>query len=329
VVRRRLSRVAGAALAAVAVVGGVVAVTGPDGAAPSVPAASDGLPAEADVALPDGWRWESYGGVQVGVPGGWPATNGSQIIGQWCIGPQDGGDGFVGRPGASSAAGCFGKPGPTLEVVGPYVNFEGPLDGGDRPVRVDGDVARQVIGGVAVSVQAPQHLRERILATVHTVEVDANGCATADPISLDPLGPPEPGADVTTLTGVTSVTACRYPLRSELTEGPRLLSSEQLRGEAAQDVVAAIAAGEPGGGPNRPSTCIPDGSWGDEGLVLHIAHESGTARVHVRYQGCDHNGFDDGTGVYALTADAIRPLLRDSNSITTGLSAAADVVWGD
>ena len=51
--------------------------------------------------------------------------------------------------------------------------------------------------------------------------------------------------------------------------------------------------------------------------------------LHLRYQGCDHNGFDDGTGVYALTADAIRPLLRDSNAITTGLSAAADVVWGD
>jgi DNA-directed RNA polymerase specialized sigma24 family protein len=51
--------------------------------------------------------------------------------------------------------------------------------------------------------------------------------------------------------------------------------------------------------------------------------------LHLRYQGCDHNGFDDGTGVYALTADAIRPLLRDSNAITTGPSAAADVVWGD
>ncbi|CAN5253487.1 hypothetical protein BH09ACT10_BH09ACT10_23380 [soil metagenome] len=60
-------------------------------------------------ALPEGWRWESYGNVEVGVPSSWGWGNGSQRLGQWCVQKPDGKP-VVGRPGVSSAAGCLADP---------------------------------------------------------------------------------------------------------------------------------------------------------------------------------------------------------------------------
>lgn len=53
---------------------------------------------------------------------------------------------------------------------------------------------------------------------------------------------------------------------------------------------------------------MPEYSYGDELLVLSIAHEEGTLRVHVTYSGCDHNGIDDGTTMRRLTREAMAPL---------------------
>jgi hypothetical protein len=333
--RRRRGQLAGVALGAAVAVAGGLAVAG-GGPAPSpVPATgpATGPTSGSDDAtvdeLPAGWRWESYGGVEVGVPGDWADANGSQLIGQWCVDGQEPPDGFVGRPGGSTGVGCPQRPGPTLAVVGPYVDLAPSIEGAaDQPVAVDGGVATQVVDGVRVSVQAPEPLRERILATVRTVEVDVNGCATTDPFSHEPLAPPSPASDVTGLTSVTAVSACRYALDNDWVDGQlRLLSSERLEGAAASAVVEAIGNGADGGGPDTPHTCLPEGAWGDEGLVLLVEHDGGTARVHVRYQGCDHNGFDDGTRTHALTEEAIRPLLSGSNTVTTGLSSAAHLVW--
>ena len=59
--------------------------------------------------LPPGWRWESYGGVEVGVPGDWGWDNGTQRLHQWCIAAKHRiAEPIVGRPGASTAVGCPG-----------------------------------------------------------------------------------------------------------------------------------------------------------------------------------------------------------------------------
>src|SRR5699024_6537456 len=58
-------------------------------------------------ALPQGWRWESFGGVQVGVPDDWDWGSPSQRIHQWCLNNDDVLEHpIVGRAGISTAAGC-------------------------------------------------------------------------------------------------------------------------------------------------------------------------------------------------------------------------------
>jgi hypothetical protein len=269
----------------------------------------------------------------VAVPGDWVTTNGTQMIAQWCVGETSAPTvGFVGRPGGSTLVGCPEEPGPTLGVVGPYVSFEGVSDAPDRPAEVEGDVATVVLDGVTLRVQADEPLRERILATVRSVAVDTAGCPTTDPISRDQSVAPAPAVDVTTLTGVRSISACRYALAGDGDPNGspyRLLSSLRLSGDEAADVVAAIGDGEPGGGPSRPESCSPD-YHGDEALVLHIRSDAGTSRVHAFYSGCRGIGFDDGVRVYALTEDAIRPLLAGPNAVNGSLTAGvARIVWGD
>ena len=50
-------------------------------------------------------------------------------------------------------------------------------------------------------------------------------------------------------------------------------------------------------------------------MVLHVTSEQGESTVHVRYSGCDHNGFDDGVTVRRLTRDAMQPLLAGPNRL--------------
>src|SRR5689334_6409256 len=69
--------------------------------------------------LPAGWRWESYGGVEVGVPGDWGWGNGSQRLYQWCAGARHHvAAPMVGRPGVSTLVGCpGGKPDPATLIA--------------------------------------------------------------------------------------------------------------------------------------------------------------------------------------------------------------------
>src|SRR5947209_6900926 len=77
--------------------------------------ASAGSSTGQDPNLPAGWRWESYGGVQVGVPVDWGWGNGTQRLSQWCTATKDEiAKPIVGRPGRVTLVGCPGatKPGP-------------------------------------------------------------------------------------------------------------------------------------------------------------------------------------------------------------------------
>lgn len=321
-VRRRRTRAVGvAAASAVAVVAGVVlAGGGPATRTTETPSASDSPVQDADP-LPDGWRWESYGGIEVGVPGDWAWGNGDQRLGQWCVGRDR--EPMVGRPGASTAVGCPGgrpDPGTLLDNTGPVVAFGYPLDRPEGPVQVEGDRATLVVGGVLLSVQTEPNLRERILATVREVDVDAKGCPVDDPVATDPSLRPDEPADVASLTGVTAVTACMYGLATSGGGTPpasALLSSVGLQGQDAASAVAAIADAPVGGGPDSPETCMPEYAYGDDLIVLRISSDAGQTQVHLRYSSCDHNGFDDGVRVRDLTRDAVAPFITDANTLST------------
>ena len=64
---------------------------------------------------------------------------------------------------------------------------------------------------------------------------------------------------------------------------------------------------------DRPDSCLPERSYGDEFLVLQAESAEGASTLHVYYSGCDHTGIDDGVTVRALTR-AVQPLVADANA---------------
>lgn len=286
-------------------------VAGPD---PAATTSGAGEP------LPAGWRWESYAGVEVGVPADWGWGNGTQRLGQWCV--SRGGDRsrpIVGRPGAATLVGCAGanervRPQTLLKNTGQVVAFERSTKRAEG-VTHEGDSTTVDLNGVAVTVIAPPELRQRIVDTVHETERDSHGCPVTHAVSEAPETRPEP-ADVTTLRAVSAVSACKYDVvQGGLPRDPRLRSSLRLDGAEAARAVERIAEAPADGGPNAPDQCLADVSYGDDILVLRIQSQAGLSEVVVRYAGCDHNGFDDGVTVRALTAASMKPLIAGPNAV--------------
>lgn len=129
-----------------------------------------------EVTLPDGWRWESYRGVEVAVPGDWGSANASQRIGQWCVEPRADQAPAVGRPGASTLVACGIEENPPAETLientGPIVAFADAVteDGTPLPVARGGDREVVRVRDVYVIVQVPQPLRDQIAATVRVAD---------------------------------------------------------------------------------------------------------------------------------------------------------------
>jgi hypothetical protein len=288
-------------------------------------------------ALPDGWRWESYGGVEVGVPANWGWDNGSQRIGQWCASPQTAeADQIpaVGRPGVSSAVGCGAYPSKVQPDPETLLTNTGPIVAFDRPEKPTNGVVKQGdrttvgLNGVEVIVQTEPELRKKIVATVHAVTVDVNGCPSTDPISHDPARRPAPAVDVATLENVSSVAACKYVLDHDAYgSDPRLQGSLRLEGAPAAQAIGHIAAGAKGGGPNKPKECTADTSYGDELIVLRVSSKTGESQVYLRYSSCDHNGFDDGKSVRRLDATSVAPFFAGPNAVYGGLGPTAKLIW--
>ena len=319
----------GWALACAVVAAGCGQQTVPEASAPAgkpsrspseSPSAS---PSDEAPTLLGGWRWESYGGVEVGVPGDWGWGNGDQRLGQWCV--DQGHQPIVGRPGVSTLVGCGfgaeGDPGTLLENTGMVVALGDVISGTHASARDDGKAVRREEGdrltvtldGVVVQIQAEKRLREQVAATIHLVDVDAYGCPTYHPITRDAslrlAGP----VDVNSLTGVTAVSACKYSLPQP--NDPRadrgaLISSLRLQGEAAAVAMERVAAAATGGGPDEPSSCMGEYSHGDDAIVLLVTSGQGESEVYLRYSGCDHNGFDDGTTVRRSARSPPRPSHR-------------------
>lgn len=304
------------------------ALDGSDRPKPRAQHPSPGAAASADrqvPELPHGWRWESYRGLEIGVPGEWSWGNGGQRINQWCVegfGPKGP---MVGRPGPETLVGCQGdatagpgwlaKTGTVLSFEPVVIGVESEADPDELQRHLDGDRLTLELNGAGVTIIAEPGLRERIAATIHAVDVDSYGCPVTDPISQDPGRRPDDPVAVESLTGVIAVSACRYALPAGYYADRRLVSSLRLEGRAAADVVDAIAAAPAGGGPDRPSTCLKSVSYGEEAVVLRVTSDQGEAQVYLRYSGCDHNGFDDGVTVRRLTVEAVGPLVAGPNQV--------------
>lgn len=321
----------------------VVGATGcaPPGTITAAPSSSLGPSAQRErhvPALPAGWRWESYGGVEVGVPGSWGWDNGSQRIGQWCASPQTAEAHqvpAVGRPGGASLVGCAmdtpeGKPNPEtlLRNTGPIVAFDRPEKPKNAVVE-QGDRTTVGLNGVEVIVQTEPGLRKKIVATVHAVTIDVNGCPSTDPVSHDPARRPAPAVDVAKLAGVTAIAACKYGLDHDAYgSDPRLLGSLRLDGVKAAQAVKRIGSASKRGGPNAPRNCTQDSSYGDELIVLRVFSNQGESQVYLRYSSCDHNGFDDGRSVRRLDARSVAPFVAGPNAVYSGLdSSTATLIW--
>lgn len=269
--------------------------------------------------LPSGWRWDSYGGVEVGVPADWGWADRGLRLGAWCVRSPVKKRPVVARPlGPVLAIECNGRE--TLVAnTGWVVGFGHSLTEPDGVERTD-DRTTVRIDGVEIILQAPPAWRERIAATIHRVRVDDFGCPTTHPISTRPsLRPPHP-VDVAALRDVTTVSACQYELRdpSDVWR-PRtwLKSSLRLDGAAAERAIARIAQASPSGGPDQPGYCAQETAYGQgsTAIVLRVRSASGLTEIILRYAGCVGHGFDDGVHVWRLSAAAMAPFIAGPNDV--------------
>lgn len=263
--------------------------------------------------LPDGFRWESYGAVQVAVPDGWGWESGSQRVGQWCLGIDAGPSGpGVGRPGFSTQVGC-----PTDDPRETSVDATGELvvftHAGDPAARTEGDRVALEFDEARLIVQAEAELRDRIVASAYRIETDHLGCPVSPPLVDDADWIPDTEFP-TEPSGVTRLVACGYTAGGG-GRGPGLTGSIELD----SDVVRAIQRAPEGSGPNDPSSCL---STGDVRQVIVLRAGSGdgsTEELVVRYDDCRDAGFHDARGVRQLTPESVAavfsgPLLPDRYS---------------
>jgi hypothetical protein len=294
----------------------------------------------------EGWRWESYGGVEVQVPADWgygttgtpPCLQTSESTQPESTQPDstqtddERAKPYVGRPGAVAAIGC---PEPVADLArrGPYLWFGDSRPAGQR--RYDGGWVEEtrVVGGVTITVLSDDAAtRERILRSARPIgETDSYGCAPEH--SAAASAEARPSSDAGGLSGlgdVTSVTVCRYARETARSAPASLLSASRIEGEAARRIVDALTAAPVGTGPNAPGDCAAGYELGDEVMVLQAEGASGARQeVVVRYSGCDRHGTDDGVTTRQLTATVLRNLLTGPHSPSSLHERVGRMVWSD
>ena len=290
-------------------IGVTSACTSTSGEAAAPAASASGGPG-----LPAGWRWESYGGVEVGVPGDWGWDNATQRLHQWCVvKPEQKVKPVVARPGAGTLVGC--PDGDTvLANTGTVVGFSR-TDAADG-VTNEGDRTTVRLDTVEVVVQTPAELRQRIVDTIRRSRLDSNGCAATHAVSAKPQWRPGNEFKIHDLRNVSAISVCKYQVGEQLPGAPpRLLASTRLDGAAGAQVIAAVAAAPDGSGPNEPASCAKDHAYGNEIIVLRVRADRAPTQIVVRYSGCDHRGFDDGATVSRLTATALAPVIAGPHAV--------------
>ena len=237
--------------------------------------------------VPSSWRYESYAGVQVQVPGEWgwgaspihaasfraPAHLGACGTAGPEITPSDGAAsyaaptaGFVGRPAmVTERCMSWGSDGST--PTGDAVWFDSPFPLGQKQLGSTVAETREVGGQHVTAFSARPALRRQILGTATQVGVDAHGCPTEPVVAAVP-GPDDPEP--------SSLSVCVY---SQDTGVSTLLYSTRLAAGPAGAYAARVAAA-----PSvRGSSCgTPSGRW----VALGTSGPTGV-RWDVVDLGCD------------------------------------------
>jgi hypothetical protein len=330
--RRRLWRTAGPVVLATATVVMVVMVAAwPAGQGGIDPAPGPKPRPEQVASRPaDGWRWESYGGIEVQVPDTWTyGTTGEPpcLADQASKRPEP----YVGRPGAVALIGCS-EPVPELEHRSPYLWFGDSLAEPGSQNHGHGWVTEtRDVRGVGITVfAADAALRERILDSAQPAgKADAYGCTPSHPNSVEPDARPKPGAALADIGTAQQIAICTYSIDRRTDAGLPLIAGSTLTGQAAHAAVEAILAAPQGSGPNDPTSCTADYAYGDQIMVLHLRGAKASADVVIRYGGCDHHGTDDGEVLRQLTRDIAQRVITGPHKPTGMNGSVADLIWGE
>ncbi|MDQ3738708.1 MAG: hypothetical protein M3337_06025 [Actinomycetota bacterium] len=303
--------------------------------AQSVPETSGGSGDDPLLRPRRGWRYESYHDVVVEVPEAWDYDRSPSMA--WCIKPK----GLPAVPYVDTARpydvvpgiGCRGFEGPEdpqdLSGVGvprrywtTHVSFAAPA--GPDGTAADGTWTRTVetVGATQITVLAERRhaaTAAAILDSARRVSTDHNGCDASSPIQEGDFARPSTGFDVASVATVDSISVCQYDLgRNEGVAG--LIGSRRITGDDASNMLGAIKEAPVGGGPDEPENCSAD-LYGDTAVVLRLHHGGTPDDMHVYYEWCFGNGFDDGTNVRRLTQANCIPLFAPPVKFDSGSSA--------
>ena len=279
-----------------------------------------GMMRYAGIAIPSGWRYESYDGVQLRVPPSW-GWGGAPIRGTF-------NDGRLGSCGTSQAVARPGSTSGYVPATTPFVGrpavlsnlcmswgsdgvmpgvdavwFDSPLPIGARQVGTRTAETRYAWDQHVTVFSADPALRREILASVERVDVDANGCPTR--------AVQEPSAGAGDLTP-SSLSVCVY---SQDTGTAVLLWSARRDASVARDYTAAFAAAR------GPGTCpgTPQGEW----VALGVQDDAaGPARWDVLDLRCPRLVGHGASA--ALTLADVRPWAGEGTTAYVGAPERAD-----
>jgi hypothetical protein len=303
---RRSAVIALTAVAVAALVVGGKVVLGQDDTAIGVKAEPQTLP------LQPGWRWETYRNVQLQVPGSWAQDLYAGV--KFCGADWTEQKAVVRRPGAFVTVEEPECPtqARTPRHVAPSVMFAG-----DRPEVVrfaDGWTKEtRLVGDQLISVtSADDALRARVFGTAGVVTtVDGYGCDPASPLARDELLRPPALGGLTSVGDVKSVSVCRYgggaPIyRADGTSyAPKALgmeASSRLTGAVAERFVRDLVAAPLGPGPTVTDQRLCGADPGSKLVILRVDGSEHDQDLLYRYDGCKHNGTDDGTTLRRATS---------------------------
>jgi DNA-directed RNA polymerase specialized sigma24 family protein len=262
-----------------------------------------------------GWRWESWGGVEVQVPRSW----GSADLTQWCAEHGTSGP-AVDRPELRSGhVLCSlyddGRPTYTAGMLMRWAASSPRLSRAD--VAPDATTRIFTLGDVTLTlVDVDPAVGDAILASAQVIgSRDHQGCRPVQQLGGAGFLADGPTAalrgGIGRASAVSAVSVCRYGFRGGWS-GTRLISSGRLTGAAADRTVAALRAAPVVGRPGRSAHChLPEREFAV--LELWPVQAAGAAvepprSLLVRYDGCHGHGLYDGTTVRRLTPRVLRPV---------------------
>nr|MBA3310670.1 hypothetical protein [Nocardioidaceae bacterium] len=295
--------------------------------APTSPAETPTAPSDPGGSVPDGWRVESYDGVQLKVPAhwGWGGVPGEAVSGQdgeFTCGQEGafaypGPDGetlfeegakvpYVGRAGYYMTDVCTN----VLPPTDSYVWLGSAVEVGtvelangfvQETVKVEG---AHVVNVTVADTDAER--RAMIIGSIETLGVDANGCDTDMPT---PPSPPLTNEDLLAGVGdIESVSVCVYSWLDWMGRDTdtRLGYSTQMAGPAAQSVFDAIAQTPE----YKGAICAVYTPGGDEVLLRFHGREGDVDVAADIYNSCGA-GFRVGRQFRWFTEGNVRPWIVD------------------